>query len=263
MGTCFLHGNGSGSELNFKVVGGATQPGNPTENTIWVNTDAAITAWLFSASTPTSPVAGMVWITTAATGSVNANLLKKNAVTVCLTSAKQYIGGSWANKAAYIYQGASWVQFSSTLVYLFNYGDECTSVTGGYRAIAKALVSGTEGYVAVPTITKYSDGSRKISATNGDGGIYYTAYKIDLTKYTKLKFYGRVVDPSGYNRAGICVWSNIGSYSSSNRSAFSTGNDGSNTTRTIDVSKMNGTYYIGFCVYSSSYVTMNKMWLEM
>lgn len=45
-------GGGTGAGLNFKVVGGTTQPSNPSENTIWVNTDKEITGWIFSAKNP-------------------------------------------------------------------------------------------------------------------------------------------------------------------------------------------------------------------
>ena len=55
-------GGSGGGGLNFKVVGGTTQPTNPTENTIWVNTSVSITDWVFSATEPTTPVEGMVWI---------------------------------------------------------------------------------------------------------------------------------------------------------------------------------------------------------
>lgn len=45
-------GSGSGEGLNFKVVGGTTQPASPKENTIWVNTDTEITSWDFSVTEP-------------------------------------------------------------------------------------------------------------------------------------------------------------------------------------------------------------------
>lgn len=38
--------------LNFKVVGGTTKPGNPKENTIWVNTNVEITEYAFSTKNP-------------------------------------------------------------------------------------------------------------------------------------------------------------------------------------------------------------------
>lgn len=42
----------TGVELNFKVVGGTSAPSNPTENTIWVNTDIPISSYYFSANMP-------------------------------------------------------------------------------------------------------------------------------------------------------------------------------------------------------------------
>lgn len=47
----FKHGTG-GAPLNFKVVGGTDQPANPSENTIWVNTDQKINGWYFGADEP-------------------------------------------------------------------------------------------------------------------------------------------------------------------------------------------------------------------
>lgn len=38
--------------LNFEIVGGTAEPSNPKENTIWINTDTAITGWEFSANEP-------------------------------------------------------------------------------------------------------------------------------------------------------------------------------------------------------------------
>lgn len=43
---------GGGDNLNFEVVGGTTQPSNPKENTIWVNTSTDISSWSFSPTYP-------------------------------------------------------------------------------------------------------------------------------------------------------------------------------------------------------------------
>lgn len=43
---------GGGAALNFKVVGGTTQPSNPKENTIWVNTSQEITSLDFGVTAP-------------------------------------------------------------------------------------------------------------------------------------------------------------------------------------------------------------------
>ena len=252
---------GGGGGLNFKVVGGSAQPENPKENTIWVETDGEIPGWVFSASMPTNPVAGMVWISTGINSTAEFNALKKNGICIYPISAKQYSAGVWNVKTAKSYMNGEWAELWNG--YLFHYGDELKHVTGGYTAIAKPLVSGTGS--GVPYISNNSDGSRKIQSNraNTDGGMYYTVNKIDLTDYKTLKFYGRIVDPSGYTRAGIGVWSDIGAYANTNRVVTVTGNDASSNTRSIDVSGLTGKYYIGFFVYATApYVTVEKMWLE-
>jgi hypothetical protein len=45
-------GGGIGAKFNFEIVGGTTQPNNPSENTIWVNTENEITGWYFGADDP-------------------------------------------------------------------------------------------------------------------------------------------------------------------------------------------------------------------
>lgn len=52
MGQAFLHGNGGANPLNFKVVGGTTQPSNPKENTIWINSSTAVDGWQFAKDDP-------------------------------------------------------------------------------------------------------------------------------------------------------------------------------------------------------------------
>lgn len=107
---------GGGGGLNFQVIGGATAPSNPKENTIWVNTDVKITTWAFSATEPEAPVEGMVWITTGTSSSAEFNTLKKNGIQVYPLSAKQYVGGSWVDVEAKSYQGGEWVDLVTDLL---------------------------------------------------------------------------------------------------------------------------------------------------
>lgn len=85
-----------GAELNFEIVGNTTQPANPNENMIWINTDVEITNWIFDMTQPVNPTEGIVWIHTgtddlgvfnAATGS--------NGLYIYPISAQQYINGAW------------------------------------------------------------------------------------------------------------------------------------------------------------------------
>lgn len=113
---------GGGGGLNFKVVGGSAQPGNPKENTIWVNTDRPIPSWAFSTDAPGSPADGMVWIKTGFGSATPFNALKKNEVQVCPFSTQQYLDGAWADKTAMIYADGIWSLFHPLKEYLVQAG---------------------------------------------------------------------------------------------------------------------------------------------
>lgn len=122
MGNVALEGFGSGgTSLNFKVVGGETQPSTTKENTIWVNTAEPITSWIFSATEPEAPETGMVWISIGTASVVAFNALKKNGLMVYPIAAKQYIGNQWIAKEAKSYQGGEWVDW---VRYLYQPGDK-------------------------------------------------------------------------------------------------------------------------------------------
>ena len=117
------HGAGGGASLNFKVVGGTAAPASPKENTIWVHTDTEITNWIFSATEPENPSEGMVWFATEKKSSAPFNALKKNNITVCPVSVKQYINGAWADKTAKAYQNSAWVDVKVPGFYIFKSGE--------------------------------------------------------------------------------------------------------------------------------------------
>lgn len=54
MGEAFItrRGGGGAAGLNFRVIGGTTQPSNPKKNDIWVNTGTDISSYDFSAEMP-------------------------------------------------------------------------------------------------------------------------------------------------------------------------------------------------------------------
>lgn len=114
-------GGGSGG-LNFQVIGGTTAPSNPKENMIWVNTSTKITSYIFSATQPTGS-AGMVWISTGTSSTVEFNALKKNGIQVYPISAKQYINGAWRNVEAKSYRNGSWVEWLETEKFLYYRGN--------------------------------------------------------------------------------------------------------------------------------------------
>lgn len=138
------------------------------------------------------------------------------------------------------------------LPYLYINGDECTDLTGGWVSEAKGINSGGPTGLA-PTVVR---GSTLEISLNGPtvGGIVRTNNKIDLTKYSSIKFNGEMVNPTD-NHDGwlqICVWSNIGTYYMDNRvasyivRAHQTINDAA-----IDISSLSGSFYVGFALFSA------------
>ena len=100
--------------LNFEVIGGATQPENPAENTVWVNTETDITKWTVSVSTPSDPVIGNVWIGIALTAEASVDVLDENDIILNLSESKQYDGNAWVGCDAKIYQNGEWTELDTT-----------------------------------------------------------------------------------------------------------------------------------------------------
>ena len=168
-------GGGSGGGLNFKVVGNP-QPSNPKENTIWLNTDVDITGYYLQAEQPEGMAEGEVWISVGTESGVAFSATKKNPVMVYPISAKQYVSGAWVDKTAKSYQGGEWV---SWMKYLYNNGDECTDITGGW--VPQTETNGRATKNADHIALSYTGSSLT-------GAIVDTANKIDVTGYSTLVF---------------------------------------------------------------------------
>lgn len=167
-------GGGSGG-LNFSVVGGTSHPGNPKENTIWVNTETEISGWVFSASEPEVPAEGMVWITTGTSSTIEFNALKKNGIQVYPISAKQYVSGAWVDKTAKSYQDGQW---KTWIAWLYNNGNQFSDVTGGW--VVRNASGGTGSITADGKIQLRYSGYYDQHSTA------YTQKKIDFTNRNVL-----------------------------------------------------------------------------
>lgn len=224
--------SGGGAALNFRVVGGVTQPSGPKENTIWVNTDQKITSWFFAHAAPEEPEEGMVWIRLGSTGSVELNALKKNGIQLYPVTANQYIGNAWQVCIAQIWQDGGWnLWWDGTL---YSAGDEFTHITGGWEA---AWTSG-DYYNTKGTVTK-NEASLKLNASTATSSIFAkTVNKIDVTDYDTLS----AMATAAKGKFGLSsgeAW-NTGS----NMAASATPANGE---ATLDISEMTGEYYI--CMY--------------
>ena len=198
---------GGGGGLNYNIVGGATAPNNPKENTIWIKTDAKITSHIFSANEPETWAEGMVWIQIGEDSNVSFNALKKNSIVIVPVAVSQYTDGSWVRLDSSIYQDGTWVKFAHAVLYLYNHGDSCDDVHGGWDRSSRMYTTNKKS----PTLNfGTSEMTATISGTtkNYESGCIETANGVDITKYNKITFvvtgyslsntYG-----SAYIRAGV------------------------------------------------------------
>jgi hypothetical protein len=92
--------NSGNAGLNFKIVGSTTKPNNPSENTIWIDTDTEINGWFFSDIEPTNPVEGLVWLYVNPSSTIHFNALTENGIRLNLSDVKQYISNTWVDKTS-------------------------------------------------------------------------------------------------------------------------------------------------------------------
>lgn len=249
----FNMSGGGGSDLNFSVVGSPTQPSTPKENTIWVKTETKIPNWVFSPTAPTAPEGGTVFFKTALTSSVGFNALRKNEIAVLPTSAQQYIGGQRKNIEAHAFIGGTWVQFSWTRVYLYNRGDSCNAITGGWRS------DNGSSWLATGTYNINDNGNIYLKG-NKSGLWVHTINAVDITAFKTLN---AVISYAKGTRLALSVftptteWNMDGDVSRKEISASGT--------VMLDISSLTGKHFIGIGAHSSTGLAemkVSEVWLS-
>lgn len=242
--------SGGGSGLNLKVVGGTTQPENPRENTIWINTDTAITGYVLSPTQPETVAEGVVWLKTADEG-VEINVGKKNAVLLHLASATMIIGSIIQRVDGDVYANGKWTSFSRKSLTLYNAGDECVDVTGGF-GIDGFTVSYTSGKISLQLPKKNSDNMyfESISGSSRLTKAAISQNRIDLSGFASLKVDLKLLAGSktykNYMKIGVFVDNDLFipddflAYTSSNYDDLN-----KNVTYYIDISQINVAAYVG------------------
>lgn len=184
----FSSGGAGGAGLNFKVVGGTTEPVSPSENMIWAKTSTAIASWMFSAAQPSSPSAGMVWIPTGTSSTVYFNALKKNGIGVYPQSVKQYIDSEWVQIDAYMFRNGNWVQFSEviTTLYLYTPGNTQDSVTGGWKTLGAAQIQ--SDYLAM--MFKSDWGGAQLFTQKAIDMSSYKFLNVEVKDYSRTCYFG-------------------------------------------------------------------------
>ena len=237
--------NSGGVPLNFKVVGGSSEPANPKENTLWVNTETEITGWVFSAEAPENPAEGMVWILTATSAATFFNALKKNGLRVYPASCKQFEGGVFQSKIAKIYQSGAWKEWRN---YLYNGGNECVDLSGGWSvafsdAYGAATKKASTLYVSNTVSTVY-------------GGLIRANRMVDLTNAKTLNAYVTACTGNGVVLAASL---NTDIYKGTSAIVRM----GSLGRHSLDVSKLSGSFYLYYGGNpSTGSGEVSQVWLE-
>ena len=210
----------AGSSATFKVV--VANYGNPPECTF---------QWYYD-GTAVSGATGETYTRTAEIGSHKVYCVVTNGA------------GSVMSRTATI---------TASTLYLYKKGDECKSVTGGWKGTGVAYDSSIYTVKATPKITKGSTSMtiEPNASQDHSSGICHTTNKINLAGYSKLYYDGSFTSSSNTkSHAYLGIWSAIGATQSSNRVAYV--QSLSDKVHTVDVSNLNGSYYIGIFVFKDS-----------
>jgi hypothetical protein len=225
---CTTAGEGQGVGLNFKIIGGTSQPTNPVGNILWVETSVEITNWAFSYEQPAGKE-GKIWIHDLATGQLTLDMLENNSIILSPTYCQQYINGQWVEKKAYVYQNSSWTRLNRLPQYIYNNGDQCESITGGWST---STSSSTNSYTSAALT---SDSMSLATGYDSKGYTYASANtknKIDFDGYTTMT----IRMQTGYPRFTIRL---------DNTAVFSyAGYNSEPRNFTVDVSKYSGKYSV-------------------
>lgn len=259
---------GSNNSLNFKVVGGTTQPTNPKENTIWVNTNVDITGYAFSETEPTSKSNGMVWFCVGSNSTASFNAIKKDIIMVYPVSVKQYSssgwGGSWVEKEAKIYMNGGWVVLGVKTLWIFKSG---TGLGQGFTGFTNATCNAW-------SITQNVE---ELYVRSSEPTVIGLNESIDVTNYKTLNFSGISCDFNANGNAnetwiGIFVAKENGTLIGEIGIGSTTqmgGNLVTNKSASYDVSNIKEKVYLGvYFATSAAYpisitgLTIGNIWID-
>lgn len=177
---------------DFHVVGGTTQPSNPENNTIWVNTSVSIPIVCVATGYPSSDVykvngAIFIWDNATSWISPNLNVSKEKSkmyLPIFPKAVYQYINGVWVSMTASIYKDKTWIPLGT---YLYDSGNTCQNVTGGWTT------STLNTYQSNGMISSTANNTLQLKKNGKPSGSWpalgwVTNNYIDLNPYSSLHF---------------------------------------------------------------------------
>lgn len=248
---------GGSNPLNFKVVGGTTEPSNPAENTIWVNTSTGVSKYYFSPNQPVNMASGDVWFVNGTSSPCGFNAIKKHELLVFPLSAKQMVNSSLKDVTAKTYKAGKWCEWVTLVI---QNGADNSEITGGWKTVGLAQNENYAKYA--PTATNHDDhvDISLNTANNGTwrGGVYVANNKIDLKNVSRITCKYKA---SGDSNAtiGLRIWSNLGTGTIYDNAiaALSFVKDGTTHESTLDVGGLSEGYTMGFTLNASGYTSAN------
>lgn len=139
MSACFLYGAaGTGASgtsepiVGLNILYGGERPQTAEPDTVWVSTASASGAYVIAPSAPEG-TEGQVWFQTG-DGGLTITMQSPVKAVFPLINAYVYRNGEWKfiDEAA-IYKDGTWILFCERCLKLYEPGDLCTDVTGGYN----------------------------------------------------------------------------------------------------------------------------------
>ena len=254
----------TGMEPTFTVVGGTNQPSSPTENTIWINTSTAITSWVFASSLPTSPIEGMVLIVTGSDSNVSFDAITNNALYVYPITAWQYINQQWVQKTMKVYQSGQWKENIATL---YDAGNTYSALTGGWTTTGYYYGDASENTGLTMATNQIQLKTRSGSSSNTNT-VIGTVNPIVVSGKKVLKVTGSITSYNSNVVYMVGLRSSKGDVASSYVAATRIYSGGT-FEATVDVSTINGSYYVFLCAATlpssstyDSYMIVTKVSIE-
>ena len=240
-----------GGGLGFEIVASTTRPENPSENTVWVATDQAITSHVFLATEPENPTEGMVWfmLTDDATASFNA-LGEGDVLMISPTDAAQYVGSEWVNVLSERYSNGEWLNWTS---YLIKDGQTIYP----FEVLGMPWDSESTYGSNNPTITQNSGNIQ----VNGSQYGYCMAYfeSVNLTNRKSITVKGTHGTATSVY---LCVWSAVPSQYIADTLVASVKIASTGATLDLSSNALSGNYVVGITSQASFVQKITNLYIE-
>ena len=138
-------------------------------------------------------------------------------------------------------------------LHLYNAGNECLDVSGGWSGVAKKS-SVSSSVATTPTVTRTSSYIEGRLNNYDLTAVLYATKAVNLTGYRKLVANGEFYLNGGFNNnLRLTVWTSLGTYYDKDIVAYSSAGVSTKTTKLeIDISNLSGNHTIGFIINTSN-----------